>query len=195
MSTGKVIAIIFAVCAGLGVITIGSCAGLIYYGYKSADVSVSPRVDALFAAIEQGKFLDTYDTDLSTEFQAVTSKDEYATFGKLIAARLGTLKSKSLHSFNMRQFNLDSRIDATYQGEFEKGAGTIVVSLKKEGGDWKFLSFRVNSPLFESEVASVKCPACGELNVAKARFCSSCGKPLPHEPDPAEAEPAATKAE
>ncbi len=51
MSNSKTIAIVIAVCAGLGILMIGLCAGLIYLGYKNADSAVSPRIDAMFAAI------------------------------------------------------------------------------------------------------------------------------------------------
>ncbi len=92
-----------------------------------------------------------------------------------IGRRLGKLKSKSLQAFKMRQFNADAYIDASYNATFEKGSGTIIAQLKKEGSSWKFVTFRVNSPLIEQDIASARCASCGEPHPANAKFCPSCG--------------------
>ena len=156
MAKGKTIAYIFAACAGLGILTIGSCAGLLYFGYKNADSTVSPKIDAMFLAIENNTFAATYETETTQELRDAASKEQYAALGDAIGVRLGKLKSKSLQGFKMRQFNADSYIDVSYNATFENGQGTIIAKLKKEGSAWKFVNFRVNSPLFEQDIATAK---------------------------------------
>src|SRR5262245_36862438 len=134
MSAGKIIAIVLAACGGLGVLMIALCAGGLYCGYKTANDSVAPEIDRLFAAVVDGTFADTYQTDTTQEFRSVTSEEQYADIGKAIATRLGRLKSKTLKGFNFRQMNADSLVDVTYNATFEKGSGTIVARMKKQEG-------------------------------------------------------------
>lgn len=175
MSKGKTIAIIVAGLGGSAFLVVLACAGLLYMGYRSADTTVSPRIDEMFAAIEAGSFADTYETHTTAELRASASKQEYAALGNAIALRLGNIESKSLRAFKMRQHNASSYIEASYAATFEKGSGTIDAKLEKEGGEWKFASFRVNSPIFAQALAAVTCSACGEPHGADARFCPACG--------------------
>jgi len=178
MTTGKTVAIILILCAGAGILMIVSCAGLLYLGYtrfENVDAEVSQRIDALFAAIENGTFPATYDTDLTQEFRDATSREQYADLGKSIGTRLGRLKTKSLQGFKVRQFNAASFVDVSYAATFEKGNGTITATLKKQGGKWKFAGFRVESPVFLQDLATDVCPKCGAAHAAGARFCPSCG--------------------
>ena len=78
----------------------------------------------------------------------------------------------------MRQLNANPYIDANYSATFEQGTGTISVTLKKQADDWKFTSFRVNSPIFEQDIAMATCPSCGNAHTANAGFCPSCGMEL-----------------
>jgi rubrerythrin len=180
MSTSKIVATITAGCGCLAVVMAAACGGLLYFGYKTANDSVGPKIDHLLAAIENDTFGDTYETDTTPEFQAATSKEQYADLGNAIATGLGSLKSKSLKSFkfNMQQHNADSSVDVSYNARFEKGNGEIVAKLKKQDGEWKLVTFRVNSPLFQQDIATAKCPKCGAPHAASARFCPSCGAPL-----------------
>ncbi len=176
MSTGKTVAIILGVCGGIGVLIIGSCGGLFYVGFKNADATVSPHIDAMFTAIENHTFADTYDNETCKELRDVVSKERYASLGNAVALRLGKFKTKTIRGFNMRQHNAESYVDVTYNATFEKGNGTVNAKLKKQGGEWKFLNFRVNSPVFEQDVATQKCPSCNEPHASNAKFCPSCGK-------------------
>lgn len=178
MSTGKTVAIILAACAGLGVVAIASCAGLLYVGYKNTDAAISPRIDAMFSAMERGTFSDTYESETTQELQDVATKEQYEAMGQAVAVRLGPLKSKTLQSFSARQQNAFSYADVSYDAQFEKGNGVIIARLKKVGSDWKFLSFRVNSPVFEQDIATARCPACDKPHAKNASFCPSCGKEL-----------------
>ena len=175
MGRGKIIAIVVVVCGGLGVMTIGSCVGLLYMSFKTANASVAPEISRLFAAIENETFAETYDTDTTQEFRKITSREQYADLGKAIATRLGYLKNKSLHSFNMQQFNADSFVNVAYNATFEKGNGIISTKMKRVGGEWKLVTFRVQSPVFEQDLATAKCVKCGAPHARNARFCPSCG--------------------
>jgi hypothetical protein len=175
MSTGKTIAIVLVIAVSCGVLMVASCGGLLFLGYRSANTSVTPEIDRLFAAMEGGRFAGTYETDTTQEFRQITSKEQYADIGKAISLRLGPLKNKSMKSFNLRAVNTNSFADVSYDATFEKGSGTIVAKLRREEGKWKFVSFQVNSPVFQQELATEKCANCGAPHPRSARFCSACG--------------------
>lgn len=178
MSTGKLFLLVFGICAVIGVIIIGSCAGLVFVGFKNADAASSPRIDAMFNAIDNKTFADTYETETSEELRDTVSKKEYEALGNAIALRLGKLKTKTMRRAYMSQHNADSFLDVTYDATFEKGNGTITAKLKKQGDDWKFISFHVRSPVFEQDIATKKCPSCNEPHAANAKFCPYCGQQL-----------------
>ena len=188
MAQGKTIAIVLVGCAGFGVLLIAGCAGLLFVGFRNTDAAVSPRVDAMFRAIERGEFADTYETATTEEFRSVTTKQQYAAIGEAISTNLGRLKSKSLQGFNMQQVNADSFVDATYGAEFEKGSGTILARMKKEGESWKFVSFRVNSPLFLQD-ASKQATAQDQPGPAEMRLAAV------EQPPAADTQPPAIPAE
>jgi hypothetical protein len=52
MSNTKAIAIVIAVCGVFGIMLIGACAGIGFYAWKSANSTVGPEIDRLFAAID-----------------------------------------------------------------------------------------------------------------------------------------------
>ncbi|MCA9239589.1 MAG: hypothetical protein KDA37_05295, partial [Planctomycetales bacterium] len=151
MAKGSTIAWVFGGCLGAAVLMIGSCAGLLYFGYQTASDVASPKIDALFTALDQGAFADTYDSMAAQELRDITPKDDYAAMGDYLRERVGGLRSKSLTSFNMRQHNADSLIDVAYDAQFSKGQGTITAQLKRVGGEWRFTRFNVKSPLLKGE--------------------------------------------
>jgi hypothetical protein len=178
MSTGKTLAVIGIGCSVLGVALIAVCGGLLYSGYQTATSSVGPEIDRLFTAMANGTFPETYTTATTSEFRSATSKEQYAEIGNAVSTRLGKLKTKSLKSFNMQQQNASSYVDVTYDASFEKGAGQIIAKLTQEDGEWRLVNFRVNSPVFQQDIATAKCPKCGAPHASGARFCPACGAPL-----------------
>jgi hypothetical protein len=178
MNKAAVIAIILVAIVGFGVLVIAACAGLIYMGYRSTDVAVSPKVDDLFEAIADDRFAETYETETTPEFRAVTTRQQYEALGRAIRNRLGALQSKSMRGFKMRQVNANSYMDVSYAATFEKGTGTITATMKKLGDDWKFVSFYVSSPEFLKDAPTTKCGSCGKTVDASARYCPSCGARL-----------------
>jgi len=178
MSNTKIVALVLATCGAFGIVLIAACAGFGFYAFKSANGSVGPEIDRLFAAIDNDTFSETYETDTTPEFRSQSSKQQYADIGKAVKNRLGRLQSKRMSSFNIRQHNADSYVDVAYNASFEKGKGTIAAKMKKQGDQWKIVTLRVNSPAFEKDLATATCPKCGAPHARDARFCPSCGAPL-----------------
>ncbi len=172
-----VIAIILA-CIGLFAVLIAACAGVFFLAYKNTDVALSPKIDALFAAIDNDTFSKTYLTETTPEFREAISKEKYEQIGLAVKARLGSLQSKTLMQFNASQFNAHSYMAVNYSASFQKGSGTIRAQFKSVDGEWRLVSFYVDSPEFLKDMATQKCPYCGAPNTATARFCSDCGKSI-----------------
>ncbi|MCO6043188.1 hypothetical protein NG895_04660 [Aeoliella sp. ICT_H6.2] len=150
MRPGNTVVVVIVVIVVLGIVCLALCGGLIYWGFSNATKTADPQIDAVFAAIEGDTMGQAYDTMTTSEFRAVTSRQQFQELGDTIATRLGKLQSKTLQSFNIQQHNSDSTIEVTYNAEFEKGPGTIMATLKDEAGQWKLLHFRVNSPEFDN---------------------------------------------
>jgi hypothetical protein len=178
MSTGKMVALILGLCGGVGLLLIAICGGLLYWGYRNADASISPKIDAMFVAIANDQFADSYASETTPELNKIVTEEQFVALGKAIDLRLGKLESKTLRGFKMKQHNADSFMDVTYAAIFEKGNGTVTATLKNQDGDWKFAGFRVNSPVFEQDIASQKCPSCSQPHSSTAKFCPSCGAAL-----------------
>ncbi|TWT33603.1 hypothetical protein KOR34_34350 [Posidoniimonas corsicana] len=175
MSKPKLVFLALAAVAALGLLTVGSCVALIYSGFTNADAAVSPRIDALFAAIEADTLASTYDSATTQELRDASTREQYVAVGKMIKNRLGRLESKSLRSVNYRYDNGAAYYDVTYSATFENGAGDVVAKMKKSDGEWKFVTFRVNSPLLQQGQAMTACPNCSNPFPANASFCPSCG--------------------
>jgi hypothetical protein len=162
----------------LFILCIVACGGLFYSLYKNTDKEISPKIDSLFAAIDNNTFVDTYANETTPAFQQVLSKEKYEQIGRSIKNRLGHLQSKSLVSWNSAQFNMESTINVVYSAKFEKGQGTIQAGFVKSNGQWQLQNFRVNSPEFLNDMASASCPHCGKPCSTEAKFCPSCGKEM-----------------
>jgi hypothetical protein len=178
MKTRTVVLLVLLLCGGLSLVAVALCGGAFFFLYKNADASVSPRIDALFAKIDDGTFGDAYLTDTSLEFRERVSQEQWDQIGLVVKQRLGRLKSKSMSQFNARQLNATATIDAVYNASFAKGSGTISVRYRSIGGQWLLDRFYVQSPLLDDISAQQKCPHCGELTPASAKFCANCGKSL-----------------
>jgi hypothetical protein len=172
-----VIGVILA-CSGLAMVVIAACAGFWYFGFRYTDAALSPKIDALFAAIDNGTFGDTYPTETAPELRKAIGRKEWEQLGLAIRSRLGPLKAKNLTQFNIRQFNTDQSADAVYSATFEKGSGEIRTRFRNVDGEWRLVIFRVNSPEFLKDLSTVPCPHCGEVCPASAKFCPKCGKPI-----------------
>ena len=185
MKTKSIVALVLVLSGGLFLSLLALCAGALYLSFREMDSTISPMIDELFVAIENDKFAETYITHTTPELQKVATQDQYAQLGQMIKTRLGELKSKKLIRFHVQQMNANRIADVAYSGTFEKGAGTITVKLKKVGDRWLLVAFHVNSPEFTKDVATAKCPHCGEPHKAGAKFCSKCGKAIPPSDDKA----------
>lgn len=178
MRTRTIVIGIILACGGLSVIVIAACAGFFFFTFRNMDAAVSPKIDALFAAIDNGTFGDTYATETAPELRQATTRKEWEQLGLAIKTRLGSLKAKKLIQFNIQQFNADRCADVVYSATFEKGSGDIRTRFKSINGEWRLVGFRVNSPEFLKDLSTTACPHCGEACPATAKFCPKCGKPL-----------------
>lgn len=149
----------------------------------AASAQASKALDALFQSLDQGTWLETYETKLAPEFRNVTSKADYEKLGQTIHDRMGKLTSKEQKQFFVRNWNGVLTVEASYDAQFEKGKGTLRASLKKVGENWLVLSFAVNSPEFLGP-ATVPCASCGKPRPKDAAFCPACGKKVDVPPTP-----------
>jgi hypothetical protein len=163
---------------GLATVVIAACAGFMYFGFRNMDAALSPKIDTLFAAIDNGTFGDTYPTETAPELREAIGQKEWEQLGVAIRTRLGPLKAKTMIQFNIQQFNADRFADAVYSATFEKGPGEIRTRFRDIDGEWRLVNFRVNSPEFVKDLSTVPCPHCGEPCPASANFCPKCGKPV-----------------
>ncbi|WP_425616327.1 zinc-ribbon domain-containing protein [Anatilimnocola sp. NA78] len=182
MKTQTLIIVALIGVACLGLITVVGCAGLAFVGFRSMDSSISPAVDKLFVAIEQEQLGATYDSETSAEFRQAVTREQLIELGQKINTRLGSLKTKSMRQFHVRQLNADQFAEVSYHATFEHGSGTIDTRWKREGAEWKLVHLNVNSPEFAKDSATAKCPHCGEPHTASAKFCPKCGKSLAAKP-------------
>lgn len=178
MSTKKIVILVVAVCGALGIAAIVLCAGLFFFTFRNMDATLSPTIDELFAAIDNDTFGEKYDTHTTAELQRTVTREQLVALGQTIKTRLGSLKSKSLRQFKVNHVNGTTYADVAYQATFEHGSGTISGRFKKNGDRWLVVTFHVNSPEFQRDLVTRKCPHCGEPHTAEARFCPKCGKPL-----------------
>ena len=177
MKTKTIVILAVSACGAL-FIAIAACAGVFFFTFRDMHATLSPTVDELFAAIEDGSFAATYDTHTTPELRQTVTREQYRDLGLTIKTRLGALKSKSLRQFNVRQMNAVGYADVAYNATFENGTGTISGRFKKVGDQWLIISFHVNSPEFQKDLATGKCPHCGEPHASSAKYCSKCGKAL-----------------
>jgi hypothetical protein len=178
MKTRTIVIIVFLACGGLFAVLIAAVAAFFFLGFTHTDADLSPRIDAMFAAMENDTFGETYATETAPELRAGQSREQYEQVGRMVKARLGGLRSKKLTQWNVRYFNADAFADVAYAATFEKGPGTIQARFKKVNGQWRIVSFKVDSPEFQKDMATGKCPHCGEPHAAAAKFCPKCGKAL-----------------
>jgi hypothetical protein len=174
----------------LFVVAVVACGGFFFYMYKNMDKEISPKIDSLFAAMNDGTFADTYDTETTPEFRQAMPKEKYEQLGRTVKNRLGPLQSKFLVSWNSKQFNLDTTADVAYAASFEKGQGTINASFKRSGDEWRLLNIRVTSPELLKDMASENCPHCGKPCAPDAKFCPNCGKAIANEKEDVQEEDA-----
>ena len=172
------------------VIIVGTVAGVFFVGvialivgglvmaFNSADATLSPTIDELFTAIDNDSFADTYDTHTTEDVKQNVTREQYEDLGLRVKSRLGSLKSKSMRQFHIRQNNSTTIAEFTYDAEFEKGSGTIRGKFQKEGERWLVVALFVNSPELQADLMTGKCPHCDEPYSSNAKFCQNCGKPV-----------------
>jgi hypothetical protein len=190
MKTSTAVLLVLLGCGGLFVLIVALCAGGFFFAQNRINAAIEPKVDALFAKIDNGTFGEAYMTETTPRLREAISKEKWAEIGLVINQRLGHLRSKSMRQFSANQVNAITTIDAVYDGSFEKGSGTITVRYTRVAENLLLEGFHVRSPLLDVATLQQECPHCGELTPASAKFCAKCGKALK---DDKPAPPAATK--
>lgn len=162
-----------------GLVLLLACAGMlartVQLGKRAAE-GASDQIDEYLAAIDKNKFGAVYDYSVSKAYRRSATRDQRDAIGRTIASKLGSLKSKKMHSVYRGFGNGRSEITAVCDGEFEKGVGTISAKLVWEDGSWKFEEFRIQSPAL---VSLSSCASCGASHPLDAKFCPTCGKEIP----------------
>jgi hypothetical protein len=186
MKTKTIVILVLTACGVFVIAGIATCAGFLFLTFQNLDSTLSPTIDELFAAIDNNTFADTYDSHTADELRRTVTLEQYNDLGLTIKTRLGALRSKSLRQFNVRQFNANRYADVVYTATFEHGSGTISGRFKKDGDRWLVVTLNVNSPEFQKDFVTGKCPNCAEPHSSNAKFCPKCGKPLSNDQPKAE---------
>lgn len=189
MTVQKTLLVVFAAMAIFFLLMVGIAGFFLYRTYQQGGAEITPRIDALFQAIDEQDFGSTYLTETTSELRNTVTLEGYENIGKVIAAELGKLESKTISNFKYQFDSAGTFYDVSYDARFEKGTGTIHATLKKVEETWKLHNFRVNSPLLIQDLKTIKCRACGEGHDVGAKFCPHCGAAFNAKKSPAKEEP------
>jgi hypothetical protein len=149
---GGNLAIAFA--AGFGgttvvVVILGLLIGLIISGStdkRTPEEQLADAVDAMFVSLEGEKGADAYRSETTNSYREAVKLNEFLEQYEQAAGKLGTLQSKKSTRFESQPRpggGLEAL--AVYDGEFEKGPGTIYVKARKLDKKWLFDYFRVDA--------------------------------------------------
>ncbi len=147
MRTKRVALVIGAIAITVALL-LALSAWTLFASVRNVESTISAKIDSLFRTIDNNSFASAYGRELTPQLRTEVSMAQFVQLGDAISLRLGMLKSKTLKGCKLWQRNADTLFDVAYEAEFDKGRATIVARLKKEDGEWRFLSFRVDSPNF-----------------------------------------------
>ncbi len=172
-------------CGAMLLLTV-MCGGAGYFFVRSAYSAageISQVTDEVIQSMNDGSFAESYQTQMAPEFRQATSPEAYERLADQIRTQLGRLRSKTMSRINMNQKNAASFADVQYQATFEKGKGAIQVRLKRYGGKWLVLAFRIDSAALTKDIPSKTCPECQGAYADGSRFCPHCGAALKDDND------------
>ncbi len=147
---GGNLAIAFA--AGFGgttvvVVILGLVIGLLIGGStdkRTPEEQVADAVDAMLASLESGSGADAYRSETTNAYREAVRQNDFLEQYEQTGGKLGALQSKKSTRFESAPRpggGMDAL--AVYDGEFEKGPGTIYVKLRKLDKKWLFEYFRI----------------------------------------------------
>jgi len=151
MRTNRLFFVVGIGFAGVLILCLMLCAGVFLATFQKMDAALSPKVDALFRAIDAETFANTYSTGTTPEFRETMTPEQYDQLGQTLKTRLGLLQSKKLSHIHFEQQNAKTFADAVYDAQFDKGPATIEVKFEKIEGEWLLASFHVTSPELETD--------------------------------------------
>ena len=79
MTTKSIVITVILVCAACS--SRRSAAGTFYLTYRTADTDLSPKIDHIFAAINDGTLGEVYATETTPEFQEVMTRQQFEELG------------------------------------------------------------------------------------------------------------------
>ena len=180
MRTRTIVIGIILGCGGLFVVAIVACAGHFFLGFRNTDAAFSPKIDALFAAIDNGTFKDMYATETTPELKKAATREEWEQLGLLIktpwppqgqdahAVRRSTVECRHVcRCYVLRDIERETREISTAR-------------LRSVDGEWRLVVFRVKFSRVPHGLVHHSVSHCGEPCPKSAKFCPKCGKFLEH---------------
>lgn len=161
-------------CGG-AVLVLAICGGGIVFLLWQGKSSVEPAVNEFLAKLDRQDYTAAY-ASIGREWKAIQKEQAFTEFETRIRELLGPPQSKSTRGFQINTTPQGGKAVMTYAVTYAKGSGTMTITLSKEGGAWKVIGHRVDSP---SLLQALKCPKCGRVNQALGKFCSNCGAAMP----------------
>jgi hypothetical protein len=113
---------------------------------EASSDEISSVVDAIFRSINEGKAETLYETATAPKFREVASLVAFESICERVQSRLGTLLSKQSSRLDLNPMADSVVASASFQAQFEHGAGTIFVVLERQGDEWLLLRLNVNAP-------------------------------------------------
>ncbi len=167
-------------CAVMGLLSVAACGGLLYLGFRqvSGHGEVAAQFDRLFDEIDQGRAAEYYRAHATDDLKRATSEADFVSFAELVNEKLGELQAKRVAGFSMHSSSGGTRVEATYDCDFEHGKGTVRTTYWHQQGGWRLQGFRVDSPNLYKSTAREKCPHCGTSYELGAKFCPHCGQEI-----------------
>ena len=153
-----------------------ACAGGFGWLILGGKAEVEPVAAAFLDRLETKDFDGAYQAT-GPKLQATVAREDFVRVEKVIHMFMGSLRSKSLQSFDIHRATGDSEAEITYSAVFANGAATIDLTVTQSAGTWKVTGHVVRSPVIDN---ALKCPKCGAVQKNVDYYCSSCGAKMPY---------------
>ncbi len=158
-------------CLGcLGLIIIVTC--LFMWAYYHGKSDLRPVAEKFIRLAESGQYEAAYQ-EIGKDWSEIQSFEQFETYYATCTQVLGNRKSLKFIQVAQNASTSEGRTAVlTFRANYDNGAVTLVVSMKKYGDQWRVFGCRYQSPLFEE---SLTCSECGTLHGSFVKYCSNCG--------------------
>jgi hypothetical protein len=151
---------------------------------SSGPPQLAPVVEQHLQLVHQRAYQEAYDT-AGQEYRDAMTLEDFRDLCDLVNETLGEPGPLSVESWEVKSWAGSGTAVATFTSDYSRGPVTLRATLRMEGGLWRIIGLRYDSPLFYE---TRPCPSCGHGVKARDRFCRECGAELP-EAEPTESEP------